>query len=102
MCSGWPGGRLEFGIGGIAGNLDELVVEPIRKLAGRTRNYELGDPFPFPRERIERAQGAPTRFAVLDAATQDDLIDWRYVIADTSLRWWFYPLVPRPLRLPAT
>ena len=65
-------------------------------------NYELGDPLPFPRERIERAQGVPTRFAALDATTQTDLIDWGYVIADTSLRRWVYPLVPRPLRLPAT
>ena len=44
----------------------------------------------------------PTRFAALDAATQDDLIDLGYVIADTSLRRWVYPLVSRPLRLPAT
>ena len=28
--------QLEFGIGGIASNLDELVVGPIRTLAGRT------------------------------------------------------------------
>lgn len=65
-------------------------------------NYEVGDPFPFPRERIERAQNVPTRFAALDDATQADLIDWGYVIADTSLRRWVYPLVPRPLRLPAS
>ena len=32
---------------------------------------------------------------------QADLIDWGYVTADTSLRRWVYPLVPRPLRLPA-
>ena len=69
---------------------------------GSIWTYELGDPFPFPRERVERAQGVPTRFAALDAATQDDLIDLGYVIADTSLRRWVYPLVPRPLRLPAT
>ena len=171
--------HLEFGIRGIASNLDELVVKPVRKLAGKTIDnpaiiwgpllpwrtasgmlasyyaeylfggrtvQDLSDdskgegrgscstrrtcrresssarsvpartgasaptsrttsssiPFPFPRERIERAQGVPTRFAALDAATRDDLIDWRYVIADTSLRRWVYPLVPRPLRLPAT
>jgi NTE family protein len=28
--------QLDFGIGGIAGNLDDLVVKPIRKLAGKT------------------------------------------------------------------
>jgi hypothetical protein len=171
--------HLDFGIGGIASNLDELVVKPVRKLAGKTIDnpaiiwgpllpwrtasgmlasyyaeylfggrtvQDLSDdskgegrgscstrrtcrresssarsvpartgasaptsrttsssiPFPFPVERIERAQGVPTRFAALDAATRDDLIDWRYVIADTSLRRWVYPLVSRPLRLPAT
>jgi len=155
--------HLDFGIGGIASNLDELVVKPVRKLAGRrtasgmlasyyaeylfggrtvqdlsddskgegrgscstrrTCRRESSSARSVPartgasaptsrttsssipsrsRERIERAQGVPTRFAALDAATQDDLIDWRYVIADTSLRWWVYPLVPRPLRLPAT
>ena len=39
---------------------------------GSIWTYELGDPFPFPRERVERAQGVPNA------------------------------LVPRPLRLPAT
>ena len=77
---------------------DRLVLgHPLRRRELRARR-----PLPFPRERVERAQGVPTRFAALDATTQTDLIDWGYVIADTSLRRWVYPLVPRPLRLPAT
>ena len=55
---------------------------------------------PFPAASRERAQRVTTRLAALDAETQRALIQWGYVIADTSLRRWMYPHVEMPDRLP--
>jgi NTE family protein len=65
-------------------------------------NYGLKHPFPIAQSSIERARGVPTRLAELDDATQRDLINWGYVIADTALRRWVYRDEPRPTKLPAT
>ena len=65
-------------------------------------SYGLPNPFPFPHESIERARNVPTRLAALDEATQADLINWGYVIADTALRKWMYQHQQEPKWLPVT
>ena len=65
-------------------------------------SYGLPNPFPFPRESIERARNVPTRLAALDEGTQADLINWGYVIADTALRKWMYQHQQEPKWLPVT
>jgi NTE family protein len=65
-------------------------------------NYRLKNPFPISPSIVERARNVPTRLAELDEATQADLINWGYVIADTALRKWVYPDACPPTQLPAT
>jgi NTE family protein len=64
------------------------------------RDYGLADPFPLDPVRIANAASVPTRLARLDLATQRDLVDWGYVIADTAYRRWVDRSAPAPVRLP--
>lgn len=60
-------------------------------------DYGLADPIGLPQASIDRARGVRTRLATLDDATQRDLVNWGYVIADTALRKWVYPAaIPSP------
>lgn len=65
-------------------------------------DYGLGNPMAISPVSVERARSVKTRLSKLDEATQRDLINWGYVIADTALRRWVYPTEPAPTRLPAT
>ncbi len=63
-------------------------------------SYGLSDPVSFPAASCQRAQGVKTGLSKLDEATQRDLINWGYVIADTALRKWKYPAETAPAALP--
>ena len=64
--------------------------------------YGLCNPLVIPAASVERARSVKTRLAKLEDATQRDLIDWGYVIADTALCRWVYPTEAAPAQLPAT
>jgi NTE family protein len=64
--------------------------------------YGLENPLAISVASVERARSIKTRLAKLDEATQRDLINWGYVIADTALRKWVYPTEPAPAQFPAT
>jgi NTE family protein len=64
--------------------------------------YGLGNPMAISPDSVKRARSVKTRLAKLDDATQRDLINWGYVIADTALRRWVYRTEPAPTHLPAT
>ena len=63
-------------------------------------DYGLADPLAFDPALARELAATPTRLAKLDAARQEQLIDWGYAICDTALRRWYDPSLPRPVRLP--
>jgi NTE family protein len=63
-------------------------------------DYGLADPLVFPEADLNRARAVKTGLSKLDEATQRSLINWGYVIADTAVRRWVDPTVPKPNRLP--
>jgi NTE family protein len=65
-------------------------------------DYELDTALAFPEASLNRARSVKTRLARLDDATQRDLINWGYVIADAALRKWVDTQAPPPTRLPMT
>jgi len=86
-------------IGGFERNLREGTYWGIQS---HVPDYGLPDPLPIPVANRENAQGVKTRLAEVDEATQRDLINWGYVIADTALRRWVFPEAPTPPGLPAS
>jgi NTE family protein len=65
-------------------------------IRSRVADYGLADALEFPRDLPH----VRTRLARLDAATQELLVNWGYVICDTAMRRHVVPAAPRPARLP--
>lgn len=63
-------------------------------------DYQLPDPLAIPEADVARARSVKTGLSRLDDATQRALLNWGYVIADTALRRWVDPTLPKPNRLP--
>lgn len=63
-------------------------------------DYGLDDPLTYKMQGTVVPSKVPTRLAALDEATQIDVINWGYVIADTALRTWVFPDQPKPSGLP--
>ena len=72
-----------------------------RSIRSHVDDFDLTDPVALPEPNRERAQSVKTRLAELDDATQRDLINWGYVIADAALRTWVYRAESVPAQLPA-
>jgi NTE family protein len=63
-------------------------------------DYHLGDPLAIPDTDVARARSVKTGLSRLDDVTQRALINWGYAIADTAIRRWVDPGLPKPSRLP--
>jgi NTE family protein len=55
-------------------------------IRSRMESYQLPDALPFSASRAEELSQVPSRFAALEAATQEQLINWGYAICDTAMR----------------
>lgn len=64
------------------------------------RHYELGSSLDCPSSATRRLADIPTRLKGLDAATQEQLINWGYAICDTAMRKWVDSSLPAPSDLP--
>jgi NTE family protein len=67
---------------------------------GAVQSYDLADPLDFSVGQAAELAATPTRLAALPEVTKRGLVNWGYVIADTALRKWFDPGLPRPTALP--
>jgi NTE family protein len=63
-------------------------------------DYHVDEPLTIPPADLARARSVKTGLSALDPATQRALVNWGYVIADTALRRWVDPDLPRPSQLP--
>ena len=55
-------------------------------IRSRTESYELPDALSLSVSRAEELSQVPTRYAALEAGTQERLINWGYAICDTAMR----------------
>jgi NTE family protein len=63
-------------------------------------DYELDSALDADRDLTKRLAKTPTRLKKLEAAHQERLINWGYIICDTAVRKWVKPELGRPDRLP--
>ena len=63
-------------------------------------NYALADALPCPLGQTAELANIPTRLKRLDAAVQEQLIDWGYAICDAALRKHFDPAFSKATRFP--
>jgi NTE family protein len=104
-----------------AARANEIVLDALRKtpkhalLAGfqsgrysgaywsvraSTSDYPADTTLVCPPARAAELARLPTRFAAMDADTQERLINWGYAIADIALRSWFNDRLALPAEFP--
>ncbi len=62
--------------------------------------YQLADALNCPRDVTTKLAQTPTRLTAMDAALQEQLIDWGYAICDAGMRRWVVPDAPAPAQSP--
>ncbi len=64
------------------------------------KRYQLASSLPASSETTRKLAGVRTRLKKLDDETQEQLINWGYVICDTAMRKWVDDSLPPPKQLP--
>lgn len=69
-------------------------------IASHVADYKLTDALEASEDLTRALAETPTRLKKLDDHSQEQLINWGYIVCDTAVRKWVNPELERPDRLP--